>query len=651
MVSMGGQEISANDAERRLSDLLIECRLNSFVTTRKIRHWLEEGCFGDEPIKDALAFLPMVTGLVDPETQDRPRLLERLVNALLEFYDTVPQKALDGKTPREKSDEVLDGPEPESLRLGMMTLPPHDWIPFYERAMTELHRKKLSDAAKSFDELFVALLGARTTARDVYRIFANAGLAYVCRGDSVLASRCWKAALDLNPKYGYPRDQLDKLERGDFNEIIAIGMLGRAKENLERKRSQPDATPERVNKMSEEALLKKLRSLGLEIDRARFVEHAGTAPSPCELADALLYPQFKGVYPADPDDDDFVWMAAGRLWALWCPEEPSEETLWDLIEEAYPKCVRERPEPGDPDSGPTPVLADLLRRLTDILMADKPGFLEHWSKTYEYHTEMRDTLVDILCIAVRWQELEAPVLKVASNLRERVPRGGWELVEIASLVRKKDPAWKAVYTKMCDAEPFNCHLPLNTAHLLEDDDDYEAADDRLMDALNTVDLRARKEVWDLDTMYTTIYEDYKDVLDALEASLMDSSGQPELEAQVEKKRMDVEASREVLSFSPRREALQKHASESLRKLEEEQASSSPAMRYLDYLGKFDINFRTPGPVETTLTPVPFRGRTAAASKRKGKAKKAPSPGRAPPRKGPCPCGSGKMYKNCCGQRR
>jgi len=83
-----------------------------------------------------------------------------------------------------------------------------------------------------------------------------------------------------------------------------------------------------VRKLPDEVILAKLKSIGIELDRATLAEWSRTAASAEELSEQL---RAKGIVPPD-EMDDWMWLGLTVLWERWLPQQPSFEMLDDKIQ-------------------------------------------------------------------------------------------------------------------------------------------------------------------------------------------------------------------------------------------------------------------------------------------------------------------------------
>jgi tetratricopeptide (TPR) repeat protein len=89
--------------------------------------------------------------------------------------------------------------------------------------------------------------------------------------------------------------------------------------------------------LSDEALLAKLASLGLSMDREEFRRRTCSYLSSQEMAEAVYDDPS---HPLREQDKDWVWIAFTCLWERWSPERLSFEMIDDRMQEGYKAQAR-----------------------------------------------------------------------------------------------------------------------------------------------------------------------------------------------------------------------------------------------------------------------------------------------------------------------
>jgi hypothetical protein len=85
-------------------------------------------------------------------------------------------------------------------------------------------------------------------------------------------------------------------------------------------------------KLSDDALLAKLRSMDLPVDSERFLALSRTFFSAQDMAESV-YKRLR--QPMQPWGEDWVWIAFTCLWERWQPDRPSLEMLDDWMQLGY----------------------------------------------------------------------------------------------------------------------------------------------------------------------------------------------------------------------------------------------------------------------------------------------------------------------------
>lgn len=86
---------------------------------------------------------------------------------------------------------------------------------------------------------------------------------------------------------------------------------------------------ERIEPMTTQEIIEKLRVLGIEFDENEFVSKATQFHSSSDLAEHLWCKESDRI--AGPDQD-FPWMSAGVLWKRLCPDLANSNTIIDGID-------------------------------------------------------------------------------------------------------------------------------------------------------------------------------------------------------------------------------------------------------------------------------------------------------------------------------
>jgi hypothetical protein len=626
------------DIEKRLSDLLQQCNLDSFVSVETIERWINDI---DE---DFMTLVKMLAGLLDKENLVNEELFEKFLTTMMNLSHHLPSKKFNGKTFVDELKRRDEQGEPTKVFFTSTKLPSTEWVDYYYKALHIMNKQDFFQASKGFDKTFEKLLETKTTSIDIYRVFCNAGLTYLFSGKPVLGVQCIEAAFELNPQYTFASEQMQKFQQGDFNNIIQLGLLTQIKNNLETWEKRPNyLNLDIVMKWPEKKILDKLKSYGVTVDKTEFIKEAKTVNHPETLAHKLFDPQAS----ITEKDDDFIWIAAYALWDIYCPDEPTIPGFNDVLHEAFlfvstddkkkmSKKVFEK------------TCTRYFKRLHAYIFSDKNDFLKQWQNTAEVDMDPGYDLTIFLTSLLSNPDLEKDVLAVVHHLNKQIPHPSWTSVEIISNIIHHNPQGDELYEELKRSHPFYCYVACDIAQYYLEKKDYLHAEYYLTDALDIVDNRAEKNILSLDTAGTTIYDDYMNVMNLLEGVLEKSNADSKKKELLKAKKQAVEKKSKLYSKSPKMEKLDNAMKELFTKIEIDETETSNAMRYYSYLKKFDINFKTREQVKSDIFPiklVPEKFSSSTANYKNDqweqRAKKKIG------RNDPCPCGSGKKYKKCC----
>ena len=649
---MDFHEKDMGEIEEILPGILSRCGLESFVDVGTLKMWMTEL---DE--KGDMSYITMITGLLDDITELDKEIVDNLLGALIRLHQLTPSGD-DGRTLDEEMERRRDDNEPTFLHLSEMNIPPMEWCDDYEDAMGLMRQQKFSEASEKFEDTFDRLLGTRTTWRDIYRLYCNAGLTYLYSGNMLLGTQCLVIACEMNPSYEFAHERLRAYQDGEMQPYIQMGFLARMRDNYEQWQDRPEHLDlDRVMGWPESRILKKLVQYGVKIDRDRFSALASTLHSPDDLAREYLDPQAD----VSGEDEDFIWIAAYALWNIYCPNEPSTSAFNKVLEKAAELTTKSLKGSIGPSGGVKAKCSKYLDRIRRNVLSDKEGFLEYWSETYEYAHYSRNNLKYFMRSIVSSPTFEEKVMEVVGRLKDRIAHPDWNAIEMEYLIRKGDPKWKTIYEELRTRHPFHCYVGSDVSMVFEDIGDDANIEKYLLSALETVDARAENEIYELETTRTTIYGDYKYILDRLSGFYERSGADDSKSASVKAKMELVEERAEAFSASPAEEEVDENMMMALYKMEAERANESPATRYYHYLQKFGINFETDEDVPTyrnaiKIGPEDYKRSRRLGSrvdeeteriKKKAKKVKRKKKKRKTGRNEPCPCGSGKKYKKCC----
>ena len=581
--SMKFTDLSEKEIKEELTGILSRCNLDSFLNVETIRKWMTNmgGKNEDAP------YLTMVTGLLDEGMLSDIDQMNDLMSALIRLRHVTPSKSLDGRTMVDEFERRNDANEKTVVQCSVTKMPPNEWWDDYHDAMHMMHEGEFIDASEKFDEAFRHLLDSETTWREIYRLYLNAGLSYLYSGRETLGAQCIHIACDLNPNYTFARNHLEEYHAGNYTPMIQLGYLEAMNENIEEWKKRPDYLDmDTVMTWPEHRIIRKLSQFGVKCDGDQFVELAKTVHSPDEIASELFYPQSN----ATGLDEDFIWIAAYALWNIYCPEEPSTTNLDDLIKEASDFIFDLPPEVIESDRTIERECAGYFHKIETYILSGKRGFLQSWSNSFEYVTEGRIDLKNILITLADHPMFEKSVLKMVQTLREQIPHPDWITVEMIIFIRAGDPMWEKRYSEVRSEHPFYCYVPYDMADIFEQLNDNENAERYFLQALQIVDARVENNILSLDTSRTTIYEDYQYVLDRLTNLYAVIDGNDDKLNTIEKKRKEVEEKSVILSEAPKSKNLDEALGNLIVEASMKAASTSSAVRYYEYLDQFNINF-------------------------------------------------------------
>lgn len=632
------------DVEKRMSDILQQCNLDSFVSVDTIKMWITD--IEDE---DSMTPVKMLTGLLDKETLEDNDVLQELINTTISLSHLLPAKALDGETFSDVLKKRGKQGEPSRVYLTQTTIPPMEWSEYYNNAMYDMRKQKFFDASKNFDKTFEKLLETKTTDQNIYRFFCNAGISYLLTGKPLIGINCFEMAHELNPQYSFASEQLQKYHQGKFDSFIEFGYLTEMKNNFEEWERRADYLHfDNVMKWSEKKILEKLSLFGVTVDKDEFIDVAKTVNLTDELAENLFYPQTH----ISGKDEDFIWIAAYALWDMYCPDEPSISGFNDTIHKAFTFVsktdVRNKSKKKIQEAFQKTCF-EYLKTLQKYVFSNKNGFLQAWQKIIDDAMDPPFELKTILTSLLSIPKLEENVLDIVHHLNTQIPHPDWRGVEIISNIRHNNSRGEELYNELKRDHPFYCYVACDIANYYMEKKDFLHAEFYLIDALKIVDARTEKNKLSIDTIETTIYDDYTNVFNLLKEVFDKSNADSKKRKILKTKIREVKKKSELYSKSPKIEKMDHAINELFTRFETEQTENSYAVQYYNYLTQFEINFETEEPVKVDKSLINILPESYLDSKdteKKDHWKKRTS--KKIGRNDPCPCGSGRKYKKCCG---
>lgn len=433
------KECNLKEVQNTMSNILTRCKLDSFLTVDTIMTWLT-----NLETKESKSSLSMITGLLDEETLQDEDIVNELLSTMIRLYHFLPLKSLDGQRYVDILKQREARNEPTRIMNIEMSLPPHEWRTSYEKAFLLMQRQQFSKAATTLEQTFKKLLDLQTTDREIYRVFCNAGVAHVLSGDVALGEYCFRTAQQLNPQYAFASEQLHKLKEGDFDSCLRLGVIKQMCDNFDEIRRRPSYLDLRVvMRWPEHKVLDTLASYGVTVNKHEFIEVAKTVNQPEELAEKIWYPHAT----VSGQDEDFLWIAAYALWAIYCPNEPSVPGLNKAIHDAYLRLSARKKR------GSLEPIAYALQTISDFILCHKEGFLQQWHKTYEIDCDPGFELKTILATLMALPETKADALNIVHRLTREIPHPDWESVMILDALRTDDPTWKKRYEDLRRSTP------------------------------------------------------------------------------------------------------------------------------------------------------------------------------------------------------
>lgn len=162
----------------------------------------------------------MLFGLL-PEHRDK-QSINRLIELVIQLANATPQKALNGKSPNQLI--TVKGHKPK-LELNITALNTGNYYKHYGKAMAAMEKRNSEKSLKEYEACFNTLLNERTTAPEIYRIFANTALMNFSEGNEYEGLKLLAIALELNSNYDFGLSVRKKYEDGLYDNDIMAGRL------------------------------------------------------------------------------------------------------------------------------------------------------------------------------------------------------------------------------------------------------------------------------------------------------------------------------------------------------------------------------------------------------------------------------------------
>lgn len=609
-------EIAKKELERSIE----RAGLERFVTADIVERWLTANDNAKDP---CFPVLSMLTGLLNPGGLDNEAVVNNLCGTTIKLYNAhrmVALRAEGRKTEFSGNIEILNS-----------RLPATDWVVDYEKAMSLLHKGDFDKAMDRFDSMFKELLRLNTTVSDVYRIFFNAGSAYMFGGRPDLGRQCMLWALDLNPNYSFCRQMLNELENENVKGLVTMGVLQKGLKNWEAQKQERNR--DKIMSWSTKKCKTELKKLGVHFELNEFLSAAKKVNSSSDIARKLFEPRAT----EERRYDDLHWMAAFSIWMHECPNEPAVDVLDEFLDETNKLLDEMDYEVGSADS--ISRYKTVFEKIEKMLLTTKKGFHKDWVNSFEYITKGRFVLLELLCSIVAEPGFTDRALNLAKYLESTLDDPNWRLVKIAYNIERNDRTWEMDYTSLAKQQPYEYWNHVMVSDMLAMAGDIKRSHEVLLTGVVAVDNRRKDRKFDLDGSLSTIYDDYETVLEQLSDFYKKHNITKPNTAIISNRKRLLKKEKKKLKHSERLEKFDSAYKDIISTIITEEIEESPVHLYYKLLKDLEIDFKTESDVETvegkiTFDPSPEHG---SSLPKKTKVR----------RNDPCPCGSGKKYKKCC----
>jgi tetratricopeptide (TPR) repeat protein len=376
--------------------------------------------------------------------------------------------------------------------------------------------------------------------------------------------------------------------------------------------------PEDAERLSDDELLARLRGVGIELDRATFAQWCAQACSAREIADA--WERHARRHHAAAPHREWLWRGLATLWQRWCPDIPSYEALEAKMQDGYERLVAR-------DAAAAcriwlDAWDDVLHLMGKAGIASIEEFDDRFRGTQSLFNWIQDLEAELWNAGLDDPTFLTARIRVCEEGLRRFPTDDQLLTEnrqralAESYARLGDPR-KAddLYRGWLDADPrwgWGWIGWSDNYRFINAPRDLTRAEQLLQEGLAVPDVRDRG-----------------DLLDRL-AGLYDEQGRhAEAEALWEQAKAAAEAAEAAES------------AEDAEAMEEAETTLDVSSWFPEARHKTTITFGGQGLPLSDLPEVAEALRGAAASASAGRRKVG--------RNDPCPCGSGKKFKKCCGQ--
>lgn len=594
----------------RLDKVLKQYHLDQFVDTKTVQSWMQRS----NTSKSDFSFLTMLLGLLDFDKVSQEDVSE-IINVVVDVYTITPQDALGGIASLQKGEQNKN--KPPEIITDQIPLHSHEWIEKAAQAHRLMQTRKFTEASDRFQDAFRILMKDRTTSHDIYRLFANAGLAHMLNGERELGEKMIEISLELNPNYDFGIQMKNDLESEKGKSLALHGVS----QKLQRAMNDPDHpfnrwNPDKVEGMSIESIFATLLEYGISESEETFLARLNEVHSQDDIINEW-YERFTG----DKRDEEFVIHAVMALSDRLCPDRLTADALEDAMEtfadQVFEECGFDE-------------IQQTLSRI--IAFQSAPiQVLEYWKE--HYSASARDFISG--CVeALQNSLLEEQVRDAASILERVLQESIFSVVPIVGdIFREPSDVWRdwlKTYVKQrpYDYSPF---LFIATAVGLLGKIDQEES--LLLDALEVVRRREDDGVLDpIEPFGNTLVQAYSHVLEALIDFYSETD---EEQAELYIRQLQSITSRDEISTQAERDQiarLQFFQKEWLEKKLQEDIG----YQYYCFLKPFEIHFATETLTTSKRSIISLDGSKIG-------------------RNDPCPCnarnkdGKPVKFKKCCGK--
>jgi len=510
--------------------------------------------------------------------------------------------------------------KPENLQSSTINL--ERASEYYNRALDLTKKSNYNEALNEYNEYFKILHEDRTTHSEIYRCFANMATIMFYKGKEYDGKRLLEISLEINPNYDFAIQVMQRYQAGELQGTIMNGRMRDIQEKIEAGEHPLDRwnQEEIKEKWSDQRILDQLSDFGIQITKEDFMQKSKKIYSIEDFFKKYFTPYFTG----NEKDQDFIRYATSALWSRWCDQMVVEDffaliaDLQELTESGFPK-------------------KKINKKLIEIndFISKAPVELLKKSENYFEMIVFKDSLIFLLN-----QGFVDQVLEIATKFLDKMDFPQMKIIEVgAKIIRNEE--WEDDFQELLKAYP-NDPLPYNDlAFIFAGLNNHLQEEKYLKKAFREVEKREEKNINHLGYRFHNIYDDYMLTLEALEELYLKIDNQEGLNW-VENKIEEVENKREELDKNHKGINRDKVMSNFIQEVEKKEFVNNPACIYYDYLKKFQINFKTDQLTSSPVFRMSANGQIMESGSRRVN-------GRKIGRNEPCPCGSSKKFKKCCGR--